>query len=256
MPNNKPIGFMDSGVGGISVLREAIKMLPNENFIYLGDSANAPYGTKSDKEILVLTIKAVESLIQQNAKAIVIACNTATSVAINHLRLIYPTTPIIGIEPAVKPAASLHEHGKILVLATPATLKRDKFINLVLEHTDTERVIAKPCPGLVELIESGHLEDEYLEKYLQDNISDYLNMDISVIVLGCTHYPFIKNKLSHFFGNNVDIIDGSNGTSKQLLNKLKEFDLVNSATEKGTVVLTNSSENPYLQELSLKLLNL
>ena len=126
----------------------------------------------------------------------------------------------------------------------------------MLEHTDTERVIAKPCPGLVELIESGHLEDEYLEKYLQDNISDYLNMDISVIVLGCTHYPFIKNKLSHFFGNNVDIIDGSNGTSKQLLNKLKEFDLVNSATEKGTVVLTNSSENPYLQELSLKLLNL
>ncbi len=255
MSDTRPIGVMDSGLGGISVLREAIQLLPHEDFIYFGDSHNAPYGTKSDLEILQLTRKVVEKLLAQNVKAVLLACNTATSVAINDLRQEY-TLPIIGIEPAVKPAAELSTPTrKILVLATPATLKRDKFSNLVQKLHLNDQILAQPCPGLVELIEAGHCEDALLEEYLHNNLSTYLKMDISVIVLGCTHYPFIKNKLQDFFGGHVAIVDGSVGTSKQLLHKLQEHNLLTDSNSMGRVIIQNSSESALLQQLSQQLLH-
>jgi len=132
--NKNPIGFIDSGVGGVSVLKEAVKLLPNENYIYFGDSKNAPYGIKSVKEVQKLTFDACEFLINHNAKALVIACNTATSAAINELRKKYKSIPVIGIEPALKPAVELNRKGKIIVMATPMTLAEKKFNELMLNY--------------------------------------------------------------------------------------------------------------------------
>ena len=168
-----PIGFMDSGVGGISVLREAVKLLPNEKFIYYGDSQNAPYGIKTDVQIRKLTFNAVEVLRQKPVKAIVIACNTATSVAINDLRTRYQDMPIIGIEPAVKPAIKISHNQKILIMATPMTLKREKFFNLVERYADADQVLPLACPGLVELIEQGQINGAKVQKFLSDLLKPY-----------------------------------------------------------------------------------
>ena len=142
-----PIGFFDSGVGGLSVLREAVKLMPNEHYVYFGDSKNAPYGVKKVEEIKDLTYKAVEFLIEKGAKAIVVACNTATSAAVASLRVTYPSIPIIGIEPAVKPAVELNRPGAIIIMATPVTLKEKKFKNLIAKYGDKAEVVSMPSPG-------------------------------------------------------------------------------------------------------------
>lgn len=257
MSDSRPIGFMDSGVGGISVLREAVKLLPNENFIYYGDSANAPYGTRPKEEIIQLTDNAVQKLLDMDCKAIVIACNTATSFAINELRAKYTNTPIIGIEPAVKPAAIICQNSKIIIMATPMTLKGEKFARLVAEHANGKQIVPMPCPGLVELIESGEpLNGEKIRVYLQNLLKDYVYDNVAVIVLGCTHYPFIKGQLERLFPGETVIIDGSYGTSLQLLSKLKEFGLLNTSQTTGDVKIYNSSTTEKLLILSKKLLSL
>lgn len=254
MSDKRPIGFMDSGVGGISVLREAVQLLPQENFIYYGDSANAPYGTKTDAAVLKLTINAVEYLREQGCKAIVIACNTATSAAIEELRARYDF-PIIGIEPAVKPAVAISREDKILVMATPMTLKRPKFADLVSKHADTCQILPLPCPGLVELIESGHLGDPVLMDYLQELLAPYLPQNIAVVVLGCTHYPFVRPALQKVLGERTEIIDGSFGTAKQLWHKLREFNLLNTGDSPGYVKIYNSAADADLLSLSASLLH-
>lgn len=257
MSDSRPIGFMDSGVGGISVLREAVKLLPNENFIYYGDSANAPYGTRPAQEIVQLTDQAVRKLLALDCKAIVIACNTATSFAISELRSKYAPMPIIGIEPAVKPAAIICQDSKIIIMATPMTLKGEKFARLVAEHANGKQIVPMPCPGLVELIESGEpLSGEKIRIYLQNLLKDYIYDNVAVIVLGCTHYPFIKPQLERLFPGETVIIDGSYGTSMQLLNKLQTLGLLNSEPAPTTVKIYNSSDSKKLLQLSEKLLKL
>lgn len=257
MSNSKPIGFMDSGVGGISVLREAVKLLPHENFIYYGDSANAPYGTRPKEEILALTDQAVRFLLAEQVKAIVIACNTATSFAIHELRNKYKDVPIVGIEPAVKPAAIICQDSKIIIMATPMTLRGEKFARLVAEHANGKQIVPMPCPGLVELIESGEaLHGEKIRVYLQNLLKDYVYDHVAVIVLGCTHYPFIKPQLERLFPGETVIIDGSYGTSRQLLNKLQEFELLNNSQAQGSVKVYNSSNSKKMLALSEKLLSL
>ena len=249
-----PIGFMDSGVGGISVLREAVKLLPNEKFIYYGDSQNAPYGIKTDVQIRKLTFNAVEVLRQKPVKAIVIACNTATSVAINDLRTRYQDMPIIGIEPAVKPAIKISHNQKILIMATPMTLKREKFFNLVERYADAEQVLPLACPGLVELIEQGQINGAKVQKFLSDLLKPYLQERISVVVLGCTHYPFIKKALQEILPKTTAVIDGSLGTVNQLRNQLQEKNLLNNSESQGTVEIINSKADERLIILSKKLL--
>ncbi len=166
-----PIGFFDSGVGGLSVLREAIKVLPNEDFIYFGDSKNAPYGTKTVDEVKKLTFNAVEFLLKHNVKAVVIACNTATSAAIEDLRNSYKNIPIIGIEPALKPAVELNRKGKIVVMATPMTLAEKKFNDLMAKYKDASEMVSLPCPGLVEYVEKGIVKGRELNNYLQKKLS-------------------------------------------------------------------------------------
>lgn len=254
---DRPIGVFDSGVGGISVLREATKLLPGEDFIYFGDSKNAPYGTKDVDEVKALTFNAVDFLIKKNVKALVIACNTATSAAIIDLREKYSRfMPIIGIEPALKPAVEYKGDGKIIIMATPMTLAETKFNSLMANYKSDAQIQPLPCPGLVELIEDGIIDGNELYKYLMDKISPFQNDGIAAVVLGCTHYPFIKKELSRILTKEVPIIDGSKGTAKQLKRQLGEYNILSKKLEGGYVEINNSLDSDKIIELSYKLLNL
>lgn len=236
----QPIGVFDSGLGGISVLRACTALLPQEDFLFFGDSANAPYGEKSLAQVRRLTIAAVDRLLAQGVKAVVVACNTATSAAIHLLRQAHPDLPIIGIEPAVKPAAQGGSGSAVLVMATPLTIREDKYQKLAASFCDLADVISLPCPGLAERIEQGHFEDETLDAYLQDLFRPYRDRDVEYIVLGCTHYPFIRRAIAKNFGRPVTIIDGSQGTARQLRRQLQARGWLTRRTRPGTVVFQNS----------------
>ncbi len=250
---NSPIGFFDSGVGGISVMKRAVEFLPTENYIYFGDSKNAPYGVKNVDEVRKLTFNAMKFFIAQGVKAVVIACNTATSAAIKELRETYDM-PIIGIEPAIKPAVESKKNGKIIIMATPMTLSEKKFNNLMGKYDKEKEIIKLPAPGLVEFIENGVLDGNEIVEFLRDILKPYLQSEISTIVLGCTHYPFVKEVIQKIVGQNVDIIDGSCGTVKELNRKLEEFNLVNDQKNNGYIKIFNSSGDERIIELCKTLL--
>ncbi|GAA0819784.1 MULTISPECIES: glutamate racemase [Clostridium] len=252
---NRPIGFFDSGVGGLSVMKEAIQVMPNENYIYFGDSKNAPYGVKSVEEVRDLTFKAVEFLLNKGVKGIAIACNTATSAAVADLRKIYPDLPLVGIEPALKPAVELNKDGNILIMATSMTLKEEKFNRLMNRYKDRASIIPVPCPGLVEFIESGKLDGKEVEEYLFEKVNTYNGGKIASIVLGCTHYPFIKDTLVKIIGKDITIIDGGLGTAKELRRRLSEKNLLTESRENGTIEIINSSNKNEVIDLSYRLLN-
>lgn len=256
MDNNLSIGFFDTGVGGISVLKEAIKLLPKENYIYIGDSLNAPYGVKTPEEARKLTFNMVDKLISMNVKAIVVACNTATSIAIDELRKAYKQVPIIGMEPALKPAVENYGNGIIVIMATPMTLAENKFSKLREKYNKASDIIPMPCDGLVEIIESGNTKGEIVEKYLRDRFKNIPKEKVSSVVLGCTHYPFIKEALVNVINEDVAIIDGSLGTVKQLKRKLEQKGLLNTSNEQGIVKILNSKEDESLIELSYDLLGI
>ena len=193
--SNSPIGVFDSGVGGISVLRELVRLMPGEDYIYFGDSIHAPYGTKKLEEVRELTIHNVELLLANGAKSIVVACNTATSAAVAVLRKMYPDVPLVGIEPAIKPAVMNKPDSNIIVMATPMTLKQEKFQKLMAKYDDMGNIIPLPCPGLMEFVERGDLEGEDLRTYIINLFHDIDTDNIDSIVLGCTHYPFAKKMI-------------------------------------------------------------
>ncbi|WP_066889513.1 glutamate racemase [Clostridium nigeriense] len=251
---NMPIGFFDSGVGGLSVLKEALKIMPNEDYIYFGDSKNAPYGMKSAKEVRDLTFKAVEILLDKGVKGVAIACNTATSAAVSELRKVYPDLPLVGIEPALKPAVELNNEGDILIMATAMTLKEEKFKRLMERYKERASIIPVPCPGLMEFIEEGKFQGEEIENYLLEKINTYKKDKIAAIVLGCTHYPFIKETLINIVGKDVDIIDGGLGTAKELKRRLNDKRLLTDSVNKGKVEIINSSNKKESVELSYRLL--
>ena len=217
-----PIGMFDSGAGGVSVLREAVRMLPGERFLFFGDTKNAPYGTKTRAEVLRLARAVVETLLDRGAKAIVIACNTATSAAAAELRLQYPHVPIIGMEPALKPAHQLHRDGVVLSLATPGTIAGEKYAHLYALYG--EGVESLPCPGLMEFVERGDLDGPELRRYLRDLLSPYRGKKIEAVVLGCTHYVFLKRTIGALLPG-VPLIDGNAGTVRQLMRRLDETGL-------------------------------
>lgn len=252
---NRPIGFFDSGVGGLSVMKEAIQVMPNENYIYFGDSKNAPYGVKSVEEVRDLTFKAVEFLLNKGVKGIAIACNTATSAAVADLRKVYPDLPLVGIEPALKPAVELNKDGNILIMATSMTLKEEKFNRLMSRYKDRASIIPVPCPGLVEFIEAGKLDGKEVEEYLFEKVNTYNGGKIASIVLGCTHYPFIKDTLVKIIGKDITIIDGGLGTAKELRRRLREKNLLTESKENGTIEIINSSNKNEVIDLSYRLLN-
>lgn len=249
------IGFLDSGVGGISVLNEAIKLMPKEHFVYLGDSKNAPYGIKTKKEVKVLTEKNVDKLIEDGAKAIVIACNTATSAAASYLRDKYKEfgIPILGVEPALKPAALSHKGEKILVMATPMTLAEKKFEVLMKKYEHEAKIVPVPCPGLMDYVEEGILEGEELETFLRGILTEDICEGTTAVVLGCTHYPFVKKTIRKVIGHQVDVYDGGVGTARHLQRQLQKLGLYRDEAEEGQLVIYNSSENEDMLRLSEEL---
>ena len=246
-----PIGFFDSGVGGLSVLREAINLMPNENYIYFGDSKNAPYGIREVEDVKKLTYKAVDFLLSKGAKAIVIACNTATSAAVAALRITYPDLPLVGIEPAVKPAVELNTNKKIIIMATPMTLKEKKFLRLIERFKDKAEIVSMPCARLVEFVEESRFDSDELMEYLEDKYKNINKEDIGAVVLGCTHFPFVRDKI---VGEGIPVIDGSLGTCKELRRRLKKADLLNDSNTKGEVTIINSLEEEKIINLCNMLL--
>ena len=251
---HRPIGVLDSGVGGISVLRELVALMPNENYIFYGDSYNAPYGTKSLEEVQRLTCAATEHLVNRGAKALVVACNTATSAAINILRRRYPDIPVIGIEPALKPAVLASAHPRVLVMATPMTLREEKFHQLLEAHRTEAEIISLPCPGLMEFVERGELQGEALENFLMDLLAEYREHPVDCVVLGCTHYPFVKNTIRKVLGEQVQIFDGGAGTARETRRRLEECGLRNTSTAQGQIWIENSLHAPETVALSRQLL--
>ncbi len=221
--DKRPVGLMDSGLGGISVLGEALRFLPNENFIYFGDTRNIPYGDKPPQEVYRCTHAAVDTLIARGCKAIVIACNTATSVAAAQLRQELPL-PIIGMEPALKPASLLPGEGRVLVMATRNTLRLPKFQALMERYG--KDAIPLPCSGLMECVEQGQLSGPQVENLLEQLIEPYRTQNIKAVVLGCTHYPFLKETISRFFPAETALMDGNLGTVRQLHRRLEEENLL------------------------------
>lgn len=256
--DSRPIGVFDSGIGGISILKELVKTLPNEKFIYFGDSANAPYGTKDKVEIHALVCKVTDYLLSRDCKALVIACNTATSVSAHTLRETHPDIPIVGVEPALKPAVLSKPHPRVLVMATHVTLTEHKFLNLMSQYTDTADILTCQCNGLVEYIEQGVLDGPELESYLRSTLAPYITPLPDAVVLGCTHYPFIKPTVQKIFGDTVQLFDGSLGTAKELKRRLELNDLSASDTTykdiKEQVEIINSLNTDYIIDLSYKLL--
>lgn len=238
--NNQPIAVFDSGVGGISVLRELVRVMPNENYIYYGDSANAPYGTKTLQEVRDLTIGHAAQLFEQGAKGLVVACNTATSAAVRILRERYPKIPIVGIEPAVKPAANCKVNPRVLVMATPMTIREEKLKKLMACYESQSQLIPLPCPGLMNFVERGDFDGEDLHHYLEELLYEYKLHPVDAVVLGCTHYPFVKRQIAEVLGQQVQIFDGGAGTAREMKRRLQEAKLLSDHTTQGSVLFENS----------------
>lgn len=246
--------MFDSGLGGISVLRELRRQMPNEHYLYFGDSANAPYGTRSLEDVRALTLRNIGMLYDRGIKAAVIACNTATSAAVTALRDRFRDIPIIGMEPALKPAALAHPGGTVLVLATPLTLREEKFSNLMEHYRDGVRIVPLACPELVEFVERGELESEALDRYLHERLDRYRET-ADAAVLGCTHFPFLRAAIRQVLGKAVALYDGGQGTARQTQRQLALLDLLNPSDHEGTVALENSQNSPEEAALSAFLLS-
>lgn len=230
MKNTNPIGLFDSGIGGTSIWKEVNKLLPNENTIYLADSKNAPYGQKSKDEIIFLSEKNVEFLLNKNTKLIVVACNTATTNAISHLRLKYKI-PFIGIEPAIKPAAKDSKTGVIGVLATKGTITSELFKEGVKSFKNT-RIIEQIGHNLVNLIEGGKINSTETKKLLETYVTPMLEQNIDHLVLGCTHYPYLTPILNEILPKEVQIIDSGKAVAKQTKKILTSLELLNNSIGK------------------------
>ena len=247
---NEYIAVFDSGVGGISVLRELVKKMPGEKFLYFGDSANAPYGKRTTEEVRRLTVDAAAMLMARGIKALVVACNTATAAAITDLRTAYPDAIIVGIEPALKVAADRFPNGHIGVMATPVTLREEKF-HQQLERFPQVQVSLIPAPELVDLVEAGHAEDAQAEQYLRGILAPYAGK-LDAVVLGCTHFPFAAKVIGKILGEKTVILDGGEGTARETFRRLQEADLLEMG--EGCVQIENSSGDTRKIALSMELL--
>lgn len=221
-----PVGVFDSGVGGLSVLGEIQRLLPNESLLYVADCGHVPYGEKTPEFIRQRCSVMASFFRQQGAKALVVACNTATVAGVADLRRDYPEWPIVGMEPAVKPAAAATRSGVVGVLATTGTLQSAKFAALLDRFATDVRVITQPCPGLVELIESGDLHSPELRRLLEGYVRPLLGAGCDTIILGCTHYPFLRPMLRQMIPEDISLIDTGAAVARQLQRLLSTRDLL------------------------------
>jgi len=240
--SQQPIGVFDSGVGGLSVLAHIRRRLPRERLIYAADSAHVPYGDKPTAEIRRRSLAVAESLLGLGAKALVVACNTATAVAIHDLRNHYPHLPIVGMEPGVKPAVAQSRARKVGVLATTGTLRSGRFSHLLERHGGGAEVIMQPCPGLVERVERGELSDGITEALLKRYLEPLLENGVDSLVLGCTHYPFLIPLIERLAGPGVTVIDTGPAVARQVEQRLAGQCLLNGHQAGGGIRFFTSGE--------------
>ncbi len=236
---DRPIGVFDSGVGGISVLREVRALLPREDLIFYGDNGYAPYGTRPPEQVLERSWTVARMLLDRGAKALLIACNTATSVAAEALRAEL-ALPVIGMEPALKQAAMQRHGGAVLVMATPVTLGLPKFARLMERFG--EGAVPIPCPGLMEFAERGELSGDALDALLQGLLGEWSHRPVDAVVLGCTHYVFLREAIAKHFPPGTPLTDGNQGTARHLANLLSQHDLLRNDDHAGVITLETSGD--------------
>ena len=248
---NDYIAVFDSGVGGISVLRHLLTELPNERFLYFGDSINAPYGVRPREEVEQLTMAALEKLMERGLKAFVIACNTATAAAVEALRAKYPDFIIVGIEPAVKLAVDRHPGGHIGVMATPGTLKSPRVLSLIDRVRGDCTIEMLPAPGLADLVEANKQNGPEGEALLRPWLEPLVGK-LDALVLGCTHYPFAEEMLNKILGDSTELLDGGPGVARQTKRRLEAAGLLREG--EGELIIENSLPGDSMIRLSRQLL--
>jgi glutamate racemase len=217
-----PIGIFDSGIGGLSVLQAIQALLPTQPTIYLGDQVHVPYGSRPLEQVRAFSKEITRFLLNQGTGLIVVACNTASAAALHHLRMTFPNTPFVGMEPAVKPAAENTLTGVVGVLATPATFQSELYASVVERFAQGVKVLQNPCPGLVDQIEKGKLDDSETMQILHKAIDPMLEQNVDTIVIGCTHYPFVIPQIRQIAGDSVRVIDPAPAIAKQVARLLQE----------------------------------
>lgn len=237
--NNQPIGIFDSGIGGTSIWKAIHQLLPQEKTIYLADSKNAPYGQKSKQEIVALSIKNTEFLLDMECKIIVVACNTATTNAIQELRAKYDI-PFIGIEPAIKPAVTHSKTQIIGILATQGTLNSELFNKTTEKYQDT-KIVEQVGHGLVQLIENGNIHSPEMTKLLRSYLTPMIEANIDSLVLGCSHYPYLIPQIKKIIPPHIQIIDSGEAVAKQTLHIVRDKVGLSSATDNNPVFYTNTN---------------
>jgi len=241
MKSEQAIGVFDSGVGGLSVLAHIHTLLANENLCYVADSAYMPYGCKPESMVEERSLKVTQFLAERPCKAIVVACNTATAAAIHKLRGMYDM-PVIGMEPALKPAVGSSPAGLVGVLATSGTISSDKFKQLKLRYAKDAELIVQPCPGLVEEIEKGELGSERMLSLLGFYLKPLLECGVDTLVLGCTHYPFISPLIRRLVGESVTILDAGDAIARELYRQLELRSLLSLREEQGSLHFWKSGD--------------
>jgi len=247
------IGFFDSGIGGLSVLAESLQRLPDQDYLYMADTLRVPYGSKTKDEVRDYIFEAVGRMMQQGIDALVVACNTATSIAVEELRSVYDL-PIVGMEPAVKPAVEMNRAtGKrVLVLATPLTLQLPRYYALVSRVDEGGIVDSLPLPELVHYCESLQFDPQVMEAYFRSKFAEYNLDDYGIIVLGCTHYPFYRNILRGMLPRHIEIVDGNAGTVRRLSALLNRFGIVGHGSGQVRFMCTGN-EPAYIDKMQTAL---
>ena len=248
MKFKQPIGVFDSGIGGLSIWKEIVTLLPKEDTLYLADSKNAPYGQKSKERIIELSIKNTELLLEKKCKIIVVACNTATTNAIKYLREHY-NVPFIGIEPAIKPAVLQTKTNNVGILATKGTLSSELFNSTSQKFSEGINIIEKIGEGLVPLIESGNIDSVEINKLLRKYLQPMIDRNIDYLVLGCSHYPFLIPQIKKIVGDKVTIIDSGEAVAKQTKAILEQYHMLNNSNIKPQHYLYNNSKINTMKEI-------
>jgi glutamate racemase len=248
-----PIGVFDSGVGGLTVLKEIARQFPNEDIIYLADQAHVPYGNRELEEIQRFSVEITEYFIEQGAKLIVVACNTASAAALYYLREKFPHIPFVGMEPAVKPAAETTDSGVVGVLATHATFQGELYSSVVERFAKDVKLIQDPCIGLVAEIEKGNLDGKETRKILENALKPMMKAGIDTIVLGCTHYPFVFPLIEDIVGPDVRLIDPALAIARQVGRLLESYDLENELDRIGSLSIKTTGDTGKLSEFVINI---
>ena len=245
---DRPIGLFDSGIGGLSILREVRRLLPAEDLVYLADQAHVPYGSRPAGEVRTFSVGITHFLLEHQAKVIVVACNTASAVALRHLRQSFPDVAFVGMEPAVKPAAQATRTRVVGVLATPTTFAGELFASVVERFGAGVRVIEQAVPGLVERIEAGDLTGPVTRRIVEQALEPLLAQGADTIVLACTHYPFVIPMIQELAGPDIEVIDPSPAVARQVKRVLDEQGTGSERVHQGRLLLYTSGETRNLTE--------